>query len=253
MSERISVAVILAAGMGSRLASEVDDRPKGLMELGDRPIIGESVSKLLRSGVDRIILVTGYMSEKYEAFAAGFRGSVVTVHNERFAASGSMYSLYLARDLLEDEDFLLLESDLIYEERALREVLQCAGDSCILLSDWTESGDEVFVAARDGRLVAMSKDRSSLPEPPLGELVGITRISAQLFRHMEEFSAKVFERDLMVDYETDCLVGVADRHPIACRMVEGLLWAEIDDPAHLERARTVVYPAIQGRDPSPAP
>ncbi|MDX1645745.1 MAG: phosphocholine cytidylyltransferase family protein [Longimicrobiales bacterium] len=252
MSARVDTAVILAAGMGSRLASEVDDRPKGLMVLGDRPIIEESVAKLFQSGVERVILVTGHMRQAYEEFAAAFPGSVVTVHNERFADSGSMYSLYCARDLL-DGDFLLLESDLIYEERALREVMDDDGDSCILLSDWTESGDEVFVSARGGRLLDMSKDRSSLPEPPVGELVGITRISAGLFRHMREFSANAFERDLMVDYETDCLVGVADRHPIGCRVVEGLLWAEIDDPSHLERARTVIYPAIRARATSMTP
>jgi len=251
MSGRVDTAVILAAGMGSRLASEMDDRPKGLMVLGDRPIIEESISKLFQAGIERVVLVTGHMRETYEAFAAGFPGNVETVHNERFYDSGSMYSLYCARHLLEG-DFLLLESDLIYEDRALKETLEAEGDSCILLSDWTESGDEVFVCARDGRLMDMSKDRSSLPEPPVGELVGITRISAELFQKMTEFSAGAFERDLMVDYETDCLVGVAPVHLIECHVVEGLLWAEIDDPDHLARARGLVYPAIRARDALPA-
>jgi len=247
----VDTAVILAAGMGSRLASELDDRPKGLMALGDRPIIEESIQKLAGAGVDRIVLVTGHMHDAYEEFAQRLGELVVTVHNEHFRDSGSMYSLYCARHLL-DGDFLLLESDLIYEERALREVLACRSDSCVLLSDWTRSGDEVYVAVRDGRLLDMSKDPESLPEPPLGELVGITKVSAELFRHMKRFAGEVFERDLMLDYETDCLVGVAEQHPIACLVADGLLWAEIDDPAHLERARTMVYPAIRARDVAPA-
>ncbi len=247
MSGTVNTAVILAAGMGSRLASEMDDRPKGLMVLGERPIIEESIRKLAATGVERVVLVTGHMREAYEEFAQDFPGLVVTAHNPRYRDSGSMYSLYCARGLLEG-DFLLLESDLIYEERALREALSCRSDSCVLLSDWTRSGDEVFVSVREGLLLAMSKDPSSLPEPPLGELVGITKVSAELFGHMTRFAEDAFRQDLMVDYETDCLVGVAGTHAIACPVAEGLLWAEIDDPAHLARARTSVYPAIRARD-----
>jgi choline kinase len=247
LSAPVDTAVILAAGMGSRLASEVDDRPKGLMVLGDKPIVEESLDKLARAGIERVVIVTGHMRDAYEDLARSRDGLVVTAHNPVYSSSGSMYSLYCARDLL-DGDFLLLESDLIYEQRALTEALRCEADSCILLSDWTRSGDEVYVSTRDGNLVEMSKDPEVLTEPPTGELVGITKVSAELFGHMKRYASEAFQRDLMVDYETDCLVGVASRHPIACHLVEGLLWAEIDDPAHLARARTSVYPAIRSRD-----
>lgn len=250
MTATVDTAVILAAGVGSRLSSELDDRPKGLLVLGERPIIEESVAKLSRAGIERVILVTGYMRSAYEEFARTFPGLVTTTHNELYRESGSMYSLYCARDQL-DCDFLLLESDLIYERRALTEVLDCDADSCVLLSDWSHSGDEVFVYVRDGRLVDMSKDRASLPDAPTGELVGITKVSAELFRHMEAFAGNAFRQDLMVDYETDCLVGVAPLHPVRCRVAEGLLWAEIDDPGHLARARQSVYPAIRARDGQP--
>ena len=247
MTTAVDTAVILAAGVGSRLSSELDDRPKGLLVLGEAPIIEESICRLTRAGIERIVLVTGHMHDAYEEFACAFPGLVATAHNELYRESGSMYSLYCARDVL-DGDFLLLESDLIYEQRALTEVLGSADDSCMLLSGWTHAGDEVFVSARDGRLVDMSKDRTALAEAPAGELVGITKVSAALFRHMKDFAAEAFRRSLMVDYETDCLVGVASLHPVACRVAEGLLWAEIDDPGHLARARASVYPAICARD-----
>jgi choline kinase len=239
----VQTAVILAAGMGSRLSSELDDRPKGMMALGEKPIVEESIWRLRSAGVERVVIVTGHMSEAYERLSRSLGGWVVTVHNELYRESGSMYSLYLARHLL-DGDFLLLESDLIYEDRALRELLACEADSCVLLSDWTRSGDEVYVAVRDGRLTGMSKDPASLSEAPVGELVGITKVSHELFGHMKRFAEDAFQQSLMVDYETDCLVGVASRHPIACRVVNGLLWGEIDDPSHLARARDSVYPAI---------
>jgi len=97
-------------------------------------------------------------------------------------------------------------------------------------------------------LVTMSKDRTALGSEPAGELVGISRISRELFEIMLDYSEDVLRSTLDVDYETDCLVGVAAHHPIPCRVAEGLLWAEIDDPDHLARARTSVYPAIRARD-----
>jgi len=64
---------------------------------------------------------------------------------------------------------------------------------------------------------------------------------------MCRISAAAFEASLRFDYETDCLVGAAAERPIACPVVADLAWAEIDDPAHLDRARSVVYPEIRRR------
>ena len=93
----------------------------------------------------------------------------------------------------------------------------------------------------------MSKDASQLGDVA-GELVGITRVSSSLFSHMLAVAEEAFEHDLYVDYETDCLVTASARYPVHCHLVPGLAWAEIDDAAHLERARTIVYPEIARRD-----
>ena len=242
----VRTAVILAAGMGTRLGAEGRSQPKGFLRLGTKPIIEESLERLRRAGVERVLIVTGHCRESYEDLARASEGFVSTVHNPRFSESGSMYSLYCARDEI-DGDFLLLESDLIYEQDALRNALEFPQDNCLLLSGFTFSGDEVYVQHDDGRLVAMSKDASQLGDIA-GELVGITRVSSALFSHMLAVSEEAFEHDLYVDYETDCLVTASARHPVHCHLVSELAWAEIDDPAHLERARTIVYPEIARRD-----
>lgn len=56
-------AVILAAGTGSRLRGVLDDRPKGFLKLGEKPIIEESIAKLVRSGVTDIVIINGYRHE----------------------------------------------------------------------------------------------------------------------------------------------------------------------------------------------
>jgi len=239
----IRTAVILAAGMGTRLRDEVEDYPKGFLRLGQRPIIEESIERLVAAGIRDIVIVTGHCAGHYDRLAALQDGLVRTVHNSHFADSGSMYSLYCARDAI-DDDFLLLESDLIYEPRALTELLVEPACDAILLSGPTGAGDEVWVETCDGDLVAMSKDRGALTGFVSGELVGISKISTGLFELMQQIAGQVFETSLRYDYETDCLVAAGARRPIHCPVVADLIWSEIDDPGHLERAREQIYPNI---------
>ena len=242
----IERAVILAAGRGTRLAGELTDRPKGFIRIGAQPIVEESIDRLLATGIREVIVVTGHLAAHYEELAARRAGSVRTVHNERFAESGSMYSLYCARELVPGP-FLLLESDLVYEPRALSTLLAGPHEDAILLSGPTGAGDEIYVATQGGMLTGMSKRRAELVGDIAGELVGITRVSAGLFALMCRIAGAAFRRTLMFDYETDCLVAAGRERPIACPLVADLLWGEIDDSSHLERVRRRVYPELQRR------
>ena len=241
----ISTAVILAAGRGTRLAGEVSDRPKGLLRIGERPIIEESIALLADSGIHEVILVTGHLAPLYEQFARRLP-AVRTVHNERFAESGSLYSLFQARGLARGP-FLLLESDLVYEARALATLLEGPDEDAILVSGPTAAGDEVYVAIEAGRLAGMSKRREALAGTIAGELVGITRVSPALFELMCRYGEQEFATTLMRDYETDALVAAGKERPIACPVVPDLVWGEIDDASQLARVRERVWPEIERR------
>ncbi len=100
---------------------------------------------------------------------------------------------------------------------------------------------------RDGCLRNMSKQAAALGGPPAGELVGISKISAELFQLMCVIAERAFASSLRFDYETDCLVAAGRERPIACPVVADLVWGEIDDPSHLARVRDTVYPEILRR------
>ena len=102
-------------------------------------------------GIQRIVIVTGHLAEQFEHLQTRYHQTVQLVHNPHFADSGSMYSLYCARHWV-DEAFLLLESDLVYERRALTICLDYPSDNVVLLSGFSKSSDEVFVETRDGCL-----------------------------------------------------------------------------------------------------
>ncbi len=233
--------------MGVRLKDRGKLTPKGCLQLGEKSIIEESVLRLLGVGIQRIVIVTGHLAEQFEHLRTRYGQAVQLVHNPHFADSGSMYSLYCARHSV-DEAFLLLESDLVFECRALTLCLEYPSPNVALLSGFSKSSDEVFVETRDGRLVAMSKIRKRLGSEVSGELVGICKISRSLFMRMLDAAAKRFHTTRHMDYETDCLLAAAPLVPVSCPVVEDLIWCEIDDESHLARARKLVYPAVQEND-----
>jgi choline kinase len=243
MTGRVHTAVILAAGLGVRLGPAAGHLPKGFLRLGDRPIVEESIACLMRAGVERVVIGTGYGAERYEALAATFGGPVETVFNPHFAESGSMYTLARAAANVAG-DFLLVESDLIYESRAV-DALQAAAGSTLLVSGLTGAGDEVFVeASSDGRLVALSKTRATLGDPVIGELVGLTRVARHTHALMRARAQALFSASRRVDYES-VLAYVSAQDPVHCLVIDDLIWTEIDDERHLERARRDVYPRLR--------
>ena len=239
-------AVILAAGLGTRLGGESQARPKGFITIGDRPIVEESVERLASAGIEDVVIVTGHHAEHYEALARRRAGPIRIVHNPHYAQSGSMYSLWCARELVTGP-FLLLESDLVYEPRALATLLDGDVEDAILTSGATGAGDEVWVESRDGRLIGMSKDRATLGDGDLAELVGITRVSTDLFEIMRTIAENTFARTLRFDYETGCLAAAGRQRAIACPLVPDLVWGEIDLPSHLERVRRTIHPEVVRR------
>jgi 2-aminoethylphosphonate-pyruvate transaminase len=239
------LAVVVAAGRGVRLKGMGEQRPKGFIELGRRAIIERSIECLAAAGVERTLIVTGHLREFYEDLARRLP-NVELAHNPDYAASGSMYTLFLARERI-DEDFVLAESDLVYEKKSLEVLFDAPGADTLLVSGPTRSGDEVYVEANGGRLTGLSKQRAALQGEVVGELVGLTRISQRCLAAMCAHAERVFRESKHLEYE-QALVAAAREIRIDCPVIADLAWTEIDDEHHLARARDEVYPRIIERD-----
>ena len=237
MGINITQAVILAAGMGVRLKELNRGIPKGFISLADNiPIIEHSIEALLTCGISDIIIVTGFMDEHYENLRSRYP-QIKTVRNEKYSETGTMYSLWCARKLL-NTDFILLESDLIFETRAIRELLESPVKNLLLITGKTEAGDEVYVAADGDRVKQISKNKKVLGSI-VGEFIGVSRLSYDFYLKLIRTAEETFESDLMVSYDMDCFVTVADKTPLGFLKIENLLWAEIDDALQLKRAQKI--------------
>ncbi len=232
--------MIVAAGLGSRLQGVHSGRPKGFVAVGGEPIIAHSVAALRRAGIRDFVFVVGWQGAAYREWLAQACPGAICVENPDFASTGSLRSLLLGGAAVPGRDILIVESDLLYEPRAVELLLAAPARDTVLISSFTRSGDEVWVYARpSGQLDRLTKLRADDVEPA-GELVGLTRVSAPL---LERLAAVATTLPATAHYE-DALTAASAAHPIDLLRIENLAWCEIDDPKHLERARSVVWPRI---------
>ena len=250
----INTAVILAAGMSVRLNAIVGTLPKGLLKIGETSLMGRSMNLLKKYGFEKIFVVSGHQSKiletKLEPFSKIFKTEFV--FNERYAETGSMHSLFMLNERLQ-EDFLLLESDLLYEENALIQLLQATQKDLILISGQSNSGDEVWVYGDDpsdeniGLVKGISKNLIKDMKTK-GELTGLSKISKDLFLKMCSYHKNHLHFPSNYHYE-ECISDICYEYPTLYLLISNLIWTEIDTPEHYETAVNMIWPKINQKIP----
>lgn len=119
-------AIILAAGMGKRLKKLTKNNTKCMVRVNGITLIERMLKQLDDLGLERIVLVVGYKGKELREFVAALsvQTPIEFVENPIYDQTNNIYSLYLARKFLRQSDTLLLESDLIFDDGILRELLE---------------------------------------------------------------------------------------------------------------------------------
>jgi L-glutamine-phosphate cytidylyltransferase len=122
---QVRTALLLAAGLGSRLAPLTDALPKCLVPVSGVPILERLVRALDGHGFERLVIVTGYKAETIRDYLGESFGGIAIEYllSPLFATTNNIYSLWLTRQLI-DEAFLLVESDVVFDEPLLAPLLQ---------------------------------------------------------------------------------------------------------------------------------
>jgi len=122
---QVRTALLLAAGLGSRLGPLTETLPKCLVSVGGVPILERLVRALDGHGFERLVIVTGYRAETIRGYLGERFGGIAIEYllSPLFATTNNIYSLWLARELI-DEPFLLVESDVVFDEPLLAPLLQ---------------------------------------------------------------------------------------------------------------------------------
>lgn len=143
-------AIILAAGLGSRLRPITDNIPKCMVPVNGQPIINKQISNLLDNSFreDEIIVVGGYKAEVLEEYLITHFPTVKLIKNVRYSVTNNMYSLYLALKEIGDESFLLMNADVFYDSNVIAGLLSSEDDNAIAVdkSQYIEESMKVCVS-----------------------------------------------------------------------------------------------------------
>lgn len=238
----IHTAVILAAGLGTRFGKRTEKIPKGFIPAGGKPMVIRSIETLLSCGITRIIIGTGFGKEAYEALSDKYPG-IECEFSPRYAETNSMYTLYNCRNIIGDDDFLLLESDIVYNKPAITALLEDAHPDIMLITPVTKFQDQYYVAYDStGRLIDCSTDQAAIDAQ--GELVGIHKLSSEFYKSMcQDYASKV-EEFPKLGYEYELLHMSQHRIPLHVLNSRQAKWYEIDDEADLNYAEKHIVPYL---------
>lgn len=239
----MKTAVIMAAGMGTRFGERTELIPKGFVPAGGISMIERSVATLKACGIERIIIGTGYHKEHYEALAERIDG-IECVFSPMFAETNSMYTLWNCREVIGEDDFLLLESDLVFEKKAIESLIKCPAPDVMLITPVTKFQDQYYVESDENNILTLcSVNREELNAK--GELVGIHKLSNKFYRLMCEDYGRIVDEKPKLGYEYELLYMSQRISPVFVLNVPGLLWYEIDDVDDLSYAEKHILSKFQ--------
>lgn len=240
-------AVILAAGVGSRLHPFTADRPKALVDVAGKPLLFRTLDRLAAVGISGpdVIIVAGYRQDVLRArLAQAGRGDCTVVFNEKFEEWNNFWSLYVARAAVGNQAFLQLDGDVLFDAKVLPRMLDAPGEALLATDVRPELDPETMKVQTNGdaahRVRAVSKKLD--PKQCLGEYIGVTRLSAGAAGAVFDELLQLSREGLTNEYYEHAYHRLMGRGAVTFQAVDVADCAvtEIDDVADLRRADRLV-------------
>lgn len=244
--DAIAAAVILAAGMGSRLQEQTASRPKTLVEVGPA---GETILDLLLDriadcGISSILVVTGYRHEAIRDHVSRRKDAagIELIYNPDFERMNNARSLLAVRDALEGKCFLKMDGDLVLDPGLLPLLVNNDSETVALVDGerpLVEEDMKVEVDPQTGQITAFGKH---LPATSDGLSIGLEKIGA---RHgkvvFDAIERMIHDLDRGDGYYEDAYqLVLGDGLTMQAISTRGLDWQEVDDWRDLEAARAML-------------
>jgi len=198
-------AVILAAGVASRLKPLTNNTPKCLLKVGDKSILERTIDNLIKNRISDVVVVTGFLKTMIEEFLSQNYPNLnfTFIYNEKYDSTNNIYSLWLAKSEILGYEMLLMDSDIVFDSRIIGQLLSSKYDDCLALRSTEELSEEEIkcLLNKDGSIKEISKTIN--PKEAVGESIGIERFSKELvLRLFTILDRKILdEKDVNIFYE----------------------------------------------------
>lgn len=236
------IGVILAAGMAKRLRPLTDTKPKCLLKVGDRTLLERTIDAMVATGITELVVVTGYRGEMIREWINTHRPTLkwTFIDNADYEHNNNIYSLWLAGQVVRGQEFLLMDSDILCDPKAVAEVAR--QEEPALALNRHELGEEEMkiVVDQDNRITEISK--TCRVEDAVGESVGIEKMTAAYSEALYRELDQMIEKEGLIDifYERAFERLIPQGHTFKVVDTTRFFSYELDTPEDFERATALL-------------
>jgi len=236
--------LIPAAGMGKRLGAETEDKTKAMVEVGGKTLIERCLDAAVMHPINRIILIVGYQKDKLKNLLGdSYKGvEIIYVENNEYATTNNIYSVFLARDYLIQDDTVLIESDLIFDPKILEMVFQNRAENLAVVDKYKAWMDGTVVKINNDFSISHFIPKSSFDYDHVDEYyktVNIYKFSKEFLNNFYVpflgAYAKAFGDNEYYEQVLKVIVNL-DMRQLYALPLDNDVWYEIDDTQDLDNA-----------------
>ena len=226
-------ALILAAGRGTRMGGI--DRPKCLLDLGGISILKYQIECLKNAGINKIFIVTGYNSEQIHSH---LNDDFNFLHNVDFATTNNLYSVWTARNSLND-DFICIYGDLLFDQRILDYCINDVNDICLVVEKNVRE-ETMKVKIENNTIIKLNKN---IPENDAdGNFIGMAKFRKSIIPLFFNKISRLVENNNFDSYYTEAIeLMIKDNKKINYVETNNFSWMDIDEQNEFQAAKKLFY------------
>ena len=241
-------AIILAAGMGKRLGEYTKDNTKCMLPVNGVRLIDRVLTQLSTLNLNRVVIVVGYKSQNlinYIGNRYDSRLKIEYINNPIYDKTNNIYSLALAKDKLQEDDTILIESDLIFSDRLFSMALDCPYPNVALVAKYESWMDGTMVRVDDNQNIVSFVPKQAFKYSEIDsyyKTVNIYKLSKEFSIHkyvpfLEAYSKALGNNEY---YEQVLrVITMIDHAEMKALPIGDEKWYEIDDLQDLDIAETI--------------
>lgn len=251
-------ALMLAAGMGKRLGRYTQNGTKCMVQVNGKALIEYAIEALVKANIKKFVLVVGYRSEVLKEYISSkFNESnlngmkIEYIENPVYDKTNNIYSLWLAKDQLLNDDTVLLESDVIFDEKILFDIIKSPEKNLAMVSRFESWMDGTCTLLDEEKNIVGMLDKAHFKWSDINEYYKTVNIyklskgfSTQYYIPFLEAYQKAFGKNEYYETVLKVLTFLGSGN-LKGFEVRGDQWYEIDDPADLAIAENRFAPTAE--------
>lgn len=233
-------AIVLAAGVGSRVRPLTDNKPKSLLEINEVSILERMLKNISAAGIKDVIIVTGYLEEQIKEFTPKFNElNFIFVRNDIYDRTNTGYSLLLTKEFVGEDSFVKFDADVVFESEVLSKLINSSFDTALCIDTNIHMDKEEVKVTTDEEGLVLEVGKKLDPHFSKGESIGIEKIGKDagklLFAELERLMNN--EANFNEYYDDSYTTLVNQGVKFGAVDITGLNWVEVDTYEDYKRAK----------------